>query len=202
MHLTSQLGIWTLAVGLAAGLAGCGETADSSQGTVAEQSQQADGDNQDHVHPEEMPHGGTLVELGHGAYHAELVHDVQSGTVTVYLFDERVEERVPIAAPELLLNVDHAGETRQFRLPASPQPDDPQEQSSRFVSEERQLGELLDREGAEAELVADIAGTSYLGSVRHEHAHGEDGGHEHGHGHSGHDHGGHDHAHEEHGQGH
>ena len=40
-----------------------------------------------HAHPTTGPHGGRLIELGGGGYHAELRHDHATHTVTVDLLD-------------------------------------------------------------------------------------------------------------------
>jgi hypothetical protein len=137
--------------------------------------------------PSEGPHGGQLVELGNEQYHAEIVHDDSAGTVTVYLLDAAAEKAVPIDAAELTINLKHAGKPEQFKLTASPDADDPPGRSSRFVSEDQELGEDLDREGADPRLVVTIEGKPYTASIEHDHDHGDEHHHEHGDDHDDHE---------------
>lgn len=141
----------------------------------------------EHEHPSEGPHGGQLVELGNEQYHAEIVHDDSAGTVTVYLLDAAAEKAVPIDAAELTINLKHAGKLEQFKLTASPDADDPPGRSSRFVSEDQELGEDLDREGADPRLVVTIEGKPYTASIEHDHDHGDEHDHEHGDDHDDHE---------------
>ena len=136
--------------------------------------QHAEGEGHDHgghqhAHGSEGPHGGGLVELGGGAYHAEVVHDEPSGAVTVYLLDEKAEASVAIAAGELTVNLQHDGQGKQFKLAAEPQESDPQGQSSRFVASDDTLGEELDHEHGSAQLVVAIDGKQYRGPIEHHH---------------------------------
>lgn len=130
-----------------------------------------DHDENGHDHPSEGPHHGSLIELGEEEYHAEFVHDEDAGTVTIYILDGTAEKTVPIQAQELVINLKHDGRGEQFKLTASPDEGDPAGKSSRFVSNEAELGEDLDAEGVEARLVVKIAGKSYTGELEHDHDH-------------------------------
>ncbi len=135
------------------------------------------GEHDGHDHPAEGPHHGILIELGNETYHAELVHDEQSGTVTIYILDSGAKTAVPIDATELTINLKHDGQGEQFKLAASPDAGDPAGKSSRFVSSDAELGEDLEHEGADARLVAVIDGKSYSGDIAHhdhDHAHAHD----------------------------
>ncbi len=138
-----------------------------------------------HDHPSEGPHHGHLVELGNEEYHAELVHDDDAGTVTIYLLDGTAKQAVAIDAAELMVNLKHDGRGEQFKIAAVPDDGDPNGKSSRFISDDPELAEDLDREGAEAILVVKIAGKSYRGDMSHDHddhGHGDhekDGDHDH-----------------------
>ena len=125
----------------------------------------------DHDHPSEGPHHGHLIELGAEEYHAEFVHDEEAGTVTVYILDAAAKESVPIEAAEIAINLKHDGQGEQFKLAASPDKGDPEGMSSRFVSNDEELGEDLELEDAEAQLVLKIAGKSYRGKIAHDHYH-------------------------------
>lgn len=124
-----------------------------------------------HDHPTEGPHHGSLIELGNEEYHAELVHDEQTGAITVYILDSSAKRAVPIDATELTVNLSHDGQAEQFSLAASPESSDPPGQSSRFASSDAQLAEGLDHEDAQAQLVASINGKQFRGNISHDHDH-------------------------------
>lgn len=133
-------------------------------------------DHGEHAHPSTGPHSGTLIELGKEEYHAELVHDDAAGTVTIYILGPDAQEEVAIDAKVVRINVRHDARGAQFELAAAPQARDEAGQASRFVSQDKALGEALDQEGAQARLVMEIDGKSFTGAVEHDHEHG---GHEH-----------------------
>ncbi|WP_417746673.1 hypothetical protein [Rosistilla oblonga] len=167
----------TFAIGfacLAISLTGCkpAPTADSGAAD-AHQGEAA------HAHPTEGPHHGSLIELGNEEYHAELVHDDAAGTVTIYVLDSAATAQVPIVATEITINATHDGMPEQFLLAASPDENDPEGQSSRFVSTDKELAAHLDEEGAEPRLVLSINGKSYRGTIHHDHD--GEGHHDHGH---------------------
>jgi hypothetical protein len=169
-----------LALALAAG---CSETpqATTSGKSPAKKSEEGH-DHHEHAHASTGPHGGPVIELGKEDYHAELVHDEAVGTVTIYILDHEAKAAVAIDAKELRINLKHDGKGEQFKLAASPQEGDEAEKSSRFVSEDKHLGEDLDGEGTEARLVVEIDGKSYTGKIEHKHDHDhdhEEGGHKH-----------------------
>ncbi|MEX0642453.1 MAG: hypothetical protein WD468_07120 [Pirellulales bacterium] len=122
-------------------------------------------------HATKGPHGGSLIELGNEEYHAELVHDEQAKTVTVYILDSAAKTSVPIDAVDVTINLKHEGRGEQFKLAAAADQNDGQGKSSRFASSEAELAEDLDGEGAEAQLVVTINGKPYRGTVEHDHGH-------------------------------
>jgi len=128
-----------------------------------------------HAHPSEGPHHGALIELGAEEYHAELVHDEESGEVTIYVLDSAASGAVPIDAAEITINITHDGAGEQFELAASPDAGDPEGKSSRFVSNDEHLSEDLHDDHAEATLVLTIDGKSFRGEVQHGHDHGGNG---------------------------
>ncbi len=130
-----------------------------------------------HDHPSEGPHHGALIELGNEAYHAELLHDDATGTVTIYVLDSTLTLAVAIDASEILVNFSHDGEAEQFTVAADPQSSDPDGKSSRFVSTDGELAEELE-EHEEGQLVLIIDGKQYRGSIHLDHDHKE---HEHKH---------------------
>lgn len=128
-------------------------------------------DHAGHSHPSEGPHHGELIELGNEEFHAEILHDEDAGSVTIYILNGAATEQVPIDATDVTINARHAGKPEQFKLTAQPDTDDPQGKSSRFVSTDEDLAHHLDEEGAEPRLVLTINGKSYRGVISHDHDH-------------------------------
>jgi len=127
----------------------------------------------DHAHPTEGPHHGTLIELGKEDYHAELVHDEATDTVTIHVLDSTATQTVPIPAKQLTLNMRTVGKPRQFTLPARPQDGDPAGSASAFAVTSDELCRLLDAHGASGRLNVEIGGKLYVGKVgghTHDHA--------------------------------
>ncbi len=170
---TYRIGTICLLISLAATI-GCGTASESQTGGPA-----VDGG---HHHPE-GPHKGLIIELGDDEYHAELLHDDEAKTVTVYLLDSTAKVAAPIDAKEIQINLSHDGNAEQFTLVASPEADDSDGQSSKFISDSVELAEDLDHHDTQAQLVVPISGKQYRGTIKHHDDHGEDG-----HGEDGHDH--------------
>ena len=125
-----------------------------------------------HAHPTEGPHRGALIELGKEDYHAELVHDEKTDTVTIHLLDGAAEKAVPIPAKHLTLNMRAAGKAQQFALAAAPQEGDPEGSTSAFAAKDKALCRALDAPGASGRLNVEIGGKVYVGRVGgHTHAH-------------------------------
>lgn len=125
-----------------------------------------------HDHPTEGPHHGALIELGKEDYHAELVHDDATDTVTIHLLDAAAVKAVPITAKQLTLNMRAAGKSRQFTLVAVPQEGDAKGTASAFAAKDETLCQSLDAPGASGRLNVEIGGKTYVGRVGgHTHAH-------------------------------
>ena len=169
----------TALVVLSISLAGCtdGSTASRDSDTTISDLPPADVEAVHH-HPNEGPHHGVLIELGAEEYHAELVHDEDSGMVTVYILNSAATDSEAIEAKEVTVNVKHRGSREQFRLAASPDADDPDGRCSRFVSDDPRRGEDFHGEDAQTTLVVSIDGRSYRGDIHHDHDHAGHG-HEH-----------------------
>lgn len=134
---------------------------------------QAAGDHgHDHAHPSQGPHGGSIIELGTDDFHAELVHDDDAGSVTVYFLDASAKLAAPIDAGEVSVNLRHDGQAEQFKLAASPAEGDPQGKSSQFASSQKDLAKDLDQSDARGQLVVTIGGKQYRGNIEHGHDHG------------------------------
>lgn len=177
----SALLSYSLALTLAVG---CSDSAKPNAKAAASKSEQHNHDGHDHgdhkhgdaghAHPDHGPHGGDLVELGKEEYHAEVIHD-DTGKTIVYILDSSAAKAVPIKAADVTINVKRDGKGEQYQLVASSQEGDGEDRSSRFVSEDDQLGKSLDQN---ARLVVEIEGKSYTGDIKHSHKHD---GHDHDH---------------------
>ena len=106
-YRTTQLSFLFCAI-FVFGIAGC--TRNSSQSSTPGASE--------HAHASAGPHGGSLIELGEEEYHAELVHDEATGTVTVYFLDSAAKAAVPIDATEVVINRKYAGRGEGVKLAA------------------------------------------------------------------------------------
>lgn len=161
------------ALALAAAL-GCDHT--------AQQNQPEEVLNVPREHAEIGPHGGVLIELGlKHEFHAELLHNEKTGEVIVYLLDGDAKNPVAIDDQEILINVRFPDGGRQFPLKADADQGDPSGVSSRFVSKDRELGDALHHEQAQSQLVLNIDGKPFRGTIEHRHDHGHEHGHNHGH---------------------
>jgi hypothetical protein len=163
---------------------GCGPDADhDAAGDHGHDHAGAEGDAAapGHDHPEEGPHGGHLIELGEGAYHAELAHDEATHTVTVYLLD--ADGRSPIGADdrEITLQLFQGGRFVDYMLAAA-------EGASTFsLVDEKLCDTLLHADETRGRLRVAIDGKQQTGTIEH-HAHAHEG-HEQGHSnHAGHGH--------------
>ncbi|MCG6154604.1 hypothetical protein [Rubinisphaera margarita] len=162
-------------VALLVGLVGCEpQSAPPASETTNGQAESGGHDHAEHDHPTEGPHHGELIELGNEEYHAEIIHDETAGTVTIYILDAAAKMQVPIESAEVIVNTTHDGQPAQHTLQASPDENDPEGKSSKFVSSESDLAAHLHQEGGEPRLVVTINGKSYRGTIAHDHSHEHD----------------------------
>lgn len=118
-----------------------------------------------HDHPAEGPHGGHLIEFGDEAYHGELTHDDKSSTVTVYLLGPDAKTMAHSTDMEVMLNLVVDGKTVQAKLASSPQPEDPEGQSSRYTLVDEKVLEALENPKTTGRLNVNIGGKSYSGPL-------------------------------------
>jgi hypothetical protein len=131
----------------------------------------------EHGHPSEGPHHGHLIELGNEEYHAELLHDDDTHTVTIFILDSSAENEVAIPENGVTLNVVVAGKPTQFKMTPVGAAN---EIASQFQVVSEELHEALEGDGdMNGRLNATIDGKPYVGRIEH-HSH-EDDDHEHGH---------------------
>jgi len=123
-------------------------------------------------HSHDGLHGGEAVPLSTGeageehAYHAELTHDDDTETVSIYILD--VKRDVPIAVDTVKLMLNVGKETPTFLFTAK----DPRDgKSSRFDCTEKKLFELIEGEHEEAngQIVVEIDGKMYSGKIKELH---------------------------------
>jgi len=165
---------------------GTGPVSELPPGTMDDHDDHEGHDHSGHGHPSEGPHHGDLVELGNEEYHAEVVHNEDSGSLEIYILDAAATKQVAIDATTLSINITHDGEPEQFTLTATPDDGDEVGKSSRFVAYDEGLAEHLNEEGTSPRMFVKINGKSYRGEIKHDHDHE---GHDHGHDdHKGHDH--------------
>jgi hypothetical protein len=124
----------------------------------------------EHGHGAEGPHHGHLIELGDEAYHGELLHDEQAGTITIYILDGPAKREVPVNEDAVVLNLLLDGSPRQVPLTARPTASDPAGQASRFELLDPEISEAIDQQQARARLRVTIGGKSYQGAIT-PHAH-------------------------------
>jgi len=138
-----------------------------------------DHDGHDHADHDHKPkHGGHLIEIGRDhKYHAELVDDHKTESVTVYMMDGDMEP-LTIKQSSISLVLTSDDKTQTFELMAT-QPGG----SSEFSSNDAKMMEMIDGEDVTGKLRINIDGKPVSGSFDH-HAHGHDGdGDDHGHDH-------------------
>lgn len=170
-------GVAAFSVAIAISLSGCNQ----QPSQVAPAPPEDASAEESHDHDAHGPHDGDIVELGGGEYHAEVVHDHDAQTVTVYLFDEFLQKAAPVAAEAITINLTADGKPSQFKLPAAPETADPAGSSARFELKDAALCDALDAAGVDARLSVMIQGQAFTGTIAHA-------GHDQEHDHDGHKH--------------
>ena len=128
-----------------------------------------DDENAAHAHPTEGPHGGHLIELGNEEYHAELLHDENTHTVTIHLLDGPATQAVSVPLPEITLQLFQDGEFVKYGLKAVPGPEDAQGSASRFELVDKSLCDAFGHEDeTRGRLQITIAGKPFTGTIDHD----------------------------------
>ena len=127
----------------------------------------------DHGHPSEGPHGEPLIELGNEEYHAELVHDDATDTITIYMLDSSATKPVVVLEDAVTINAMIDGKPSQFKLTGVDVVDGT---ASAFEIVSEELHEAIEDESGKPRLNVAIDGKSFVGQIQH-HDHSE---HEHG----------------------
>jgi hypothetical protein len=133
-----------------------------------------------HSHAEDGPNGGHLIELGQEEYHAEWVHDDDSGKLTLYILDGAAKKAVPISATSVTIEKKIGDKVDKYELQAVGR-SETNTTSAQFEITDKPLIEALKTagQGVDATLHVDVNGKSFQGKIEH---------HEHGHHHHGHKH--------------
>lgn len=145
-----------------------------------------EGDGHDHgdaaagAHPTEGPHGGHLIELGNEEFHAELLHDEASHTVSVHILDSAGKTPVTIDSPQITLQLFIDGQFATHALNSAPGQAAGAASHFQTVSESL-CDSLCHDEEVRGRLQVSIGGKPFTGTIEHS-SHGE-------HDHEGHDHG-------------
>lgn len=160
-------------------LTGCGSETQYQEFTKLDQKPADPAAHSHHHHhhdsDHEAPHGGTLVELGEHAYHAEIVFDEKTHSILVYLLDGEAKGRVGIEAKALTLKIGDGDKAESHTLNAQPQKTDAEGKASRFASSDEALFERFhDNESLAGQIDIPLDGKSYPVVVAHDHDHDHD----------------------------
>lgn len=121
-----------------------------------------------HSHADTGPNGGHIIELGEEEYHAEWVHDDESGKLTVFILDKDVKQPVPIPAGTISI-VKKIGDDAQVYELAAVDPQGDPAKASKFEITDKPLIEALKTagEGVEATLNIKIDDKPYSAKIEH-----------------------------------
>src|SRR5262245_6577760 len=70
----------------------------------------------DHGHPNTGPSGGHLVEFQTEDFHAEWLHDDETGKLTIYILDGAAKQPVPIAAESISIEKKIGEKAEKYQL--------------------------------------------------------------------------------------
>jgi hypothetical protein len=150
-HWTTRVGAVVFAALLAAGC-----NSHSSSSATADKAGAAAGTG-DHAHGA-APHGGTIVELGGGKFHAEFTVDHKKQEAVVYILGDDAKSPMPIKADKVLLSIKDP--PFQVELKARPEKGDPAGQSSCFAGTHEKFGKEQEFAGT---VSCEIDGKPYAG---------------------------------------
>jgi len=153
----------------AVGLYGCGRSQSAEHHGSASGATAAHDHEGGHAH--ESSHGGQVIDLGGGKYHAELTHDDAAHRVAVHVLDGTAKNALPIDAPSVSINFVVNNRPAQFELPAASQLGDPPGRASCFELASEAMCDSWDASHSKARLNVMIDGRPYVGTIgAHDHA--------------------------------
>lgn len=126
-----------------------------------------------HGHVEVGPHKGMLIELGEEEYHAELLVDENTHTVSIFLLDGAGKNNFAIPAKEITVTLKHDGKPESFKLKAKPQKSDSVGMSSMFTLKDEEFVDDLHHKGSDPRLMLTINGKSYAAKIELNHKDGD-----------------------------
>ena len=155
------------------------QTTGSGSNNTQEEDPHAGHNHDEAAHDHSPKHGGHLIEIGRNhEYHAELVDDHKTESITVYMMDSHMEP-LSLNTDSINLDLTAGDKTETFELLAS-QPGG----SSEFSSNDAKMMEMIEGEEVKGKLRVNIDGKPFSGAFDH---------HGHGHGEGGDSHAGHNH---------
>ncbi len=174
----SKVSLVAFAALLILSLNGCGAESTHTHSGQAPESPSPTAQDPGHAHPSEGPHGGHLIELGNEEYHAELLHDEQTHTVTVHLLDAAGKQPVSVPQMEITMQLFQDGEFVSYALKAVPAEGDATGAASEFqIVDDALCDELSGQHELRGRLQVTIDQQPYTGTIEHG-SHGHEG-HEH-----------------------
>lgn len=153
---------WLCSTALCLAVIGCGKGGDG--GAQPTQTKAPEEHDHDHAHDHDHgagPHGGTIVEWGGGAYHAEFVVDHDKKEAVVYILDGQAKATSPIKAEKLHLHLNDP--EAEIELVAQPLDGEPEGAASRFVGQHDALAAEKLFEGS---ITGEVEGTPYVGEFK------------------------------------
>jgi hypothetical protein len=149
---------------------GCSNTSTTSTAGTTDAGTDSHAGHDHAAHSDTGAHGGHIIELGHNhEYHAELVDDHETETVTVYMMDGDMKP-LQIEQQTVTLILTAGDESQTYELPAAG------ESTSEFSLSDENMVKLMDAENASGKLRVTIDDKPFSGTFDH-HAHDHD--HEH-----------------------
>jgi hypothetical protein len=140
-----------------------------------------------HVHLEEGPNGGHIIEIGAKAHHAELVHDDATHKVGIYVLDGHAKKTKPLEGGTVVINVSEDGTPSQYELLPVPQTGETEDNSSYYEIVSEPLCKIVcgesEAKSVQARVSIKIGDRPYVGIIEtsahdHEHGHEHEGEHE------------------------
>ena len=146
---------------------GCGQTTTSKTNESDPQKKDDPHAGHDHAADDHTPkHGGHLIEIGRNhEYHAELVDDHKTESVTIYMMDSHMEP-LTLKESSISLVLTAGDKTETFEL-LGIQPGG----SASFSSNDAKLMAMIEGEDVKGKVRVNIDGKPYSGAFEH-HGHG------------------------------
>jgi hypothetical protein len=143
---------------------GCDKSGSSTNGTTDKPGEVDPHAGHDHAaHDHTAKHGGHLIEIGRNhEYHAELVDDHKTESITVYMMDAHMEP-LTVKQASISLSLTAGDKTQAFELLAS-QPGG----SSEFKSRDESMMGLIETDGVKGKLRITIDGKPFTGTFDHQ----------------------------------